>query len=123
MRIGKANEDMIRSCDAVLGVLDGAELDSGTVSEIGLGAGIGKTCHGLRTDFRDCELSLFKAFLCLIMYTMLNKSKRLLDRDSLVILAVANTIAQYGVSTPKGTRTPDLPGSIPMPRPTKTLSI
>ena len=45
---------MIRSCDAVLGVLDGAELDSGTVSEIGFAAGIGKKCYGLRTDFRDC---------------------------------------------------------------------
>ncbi len=45
-RIGKANEEMIRTCDIVLGVLDGAELDSGTVSEIGFGAGIGKTCYG-----------------------------------------------------------------------------
>jgi nucleoside 2-deoxyribosyltransferase len=53
-QIGKANENMIRSSDAVLGVLDGAELDSGTVSEIGFGAGIGKRCFGLRTDFRDC---------------------------------------------------------------------
>ena len=53
-QIGKANENMIRSCDAVLGVLDGPELDSGTVSEIGFGAGIGKRCYGLRTDFRDC---------------------------------------------------------------------
>jgi nucleoside 2-deoxyribosyltransferase len=54
MQIGKANEEMIRSCDTVLGVLDGAELDSGTVSEIGFAAALGKTCHGLRTDFRDC---------------------------------------------------------------------
>jgi nucleoside 2-deoxyribosyltransferase len=53
-RIGKGNEEMIRSCDAVLGVLDGAELDSGTVSEIGFAAGLGKKCYGLRTDFRDC---------------------------------------------------------------------
>jgi nucleoside 2-deoxyribosyltransferase len=52
-RIGKANEDMIRSCDIVLGVLDGPELDSGTVSEIGFGAGLGKKCYGLRTDFRN----------------------------------------------------------------------
>jgi nucleoside 2-deoxyribosyltransferase len=52
--IGKANEDMIRSCDLILGVLDGAELDSGTVSEIGFAAGLGKRCYGLRTDFRDC---------------------------------------------------------------------
>ena len=30
MQIGKTNEEMIRSCNVVLGVLDGAELDSGT---------------------------------------------------------------------------------------------
>lgn len=52
--IGRANEQMLRECDMVLAVLDGAELDSGTVSEIGFAAGLGKTCHGLRTDFRDC---------------------------------------------------------------------
>lgn len=52
--IGKANEEMIRSCDIVLGVLDGAELDSGTVSEIGFAAALAKTCYGVRTDFRDC---------------------------------------------------------------------
>jgi len=28
-------------------------LDSGTVSEIGFGAGLGKKCYGLRTDVRD----------------------------------------------------------------------
>jgi nucleoside 2-deoxyribosyltransferase len=54
MRIGKTNEEMIRSCDIVLGVLDGAELDSGTVSEIGFAAALGKNCSGIRTDFRDC---------------------------------------------------------------------
>jgi nucleoside 2-deoxyribosyltransferase len=53
-QIGKANEAMIRSCDAVLGVLDGAELDSGTVSELGFAAALGKKCYGLRTDFREC---------------------------------------------------------------------
>jgi nucleoside 2-deoxyribosyltransferase len=52
-QIGKANEEMIRSCDIVLGVLDGPELDSGTVSEIGFAAGLGKRCYGLRTDFRN----------------------------------------------------------------------
>jgi nucleoside 2-deoxyribosyltransferase len=53
-QIGKANEEMIRSCDIVLGVLDGPEIDSGSVSEIGFAAGLGKRCYGLRTDFRDC---------------------------------------------------------------------
>ena len=52
-RIGKANEEAIRASDIVFGVLDGAELDSGAVSEIGFGAGLGKKCYGLRTDFRN----------------------------------------------------------------------
>ena len=53
IQIGRANEEMIRACDVVLGVLDGLELDLGTVSEIGFGAGLGKKCYGLRTDFRN----------------------------------------------------------------------
>jgi nucleoside 2-deoxyribosyltransferase len=51
--IGRMNDVAIRESDALLAVLDGAELDSGTVSEIGFAAGLGKRCHGLRTDFRD----------------------------------------------------------------------
>lgn len=50
---GGVNAEGIRSSDVVLAVLDGAEPDSGTVSEVGFGAGIGKRCYGLRTDFRD----------------------------------------------------------------------
>ncbi|MBI5249034.1 MAG: nucleoside 2-deoxyribosyltransferase [Desulfomonile tiedjei] len=52
-QIGRANEDMIRTCDIVFGVLEGAEVDSGTASEIGFAAGLGKKCYGLRSDFRD----------------------------------------------------------------------
>ena len=53
MFTGGINAEGIRSSDVVLAVLDGAEPDSGTVTEIGYGAGIGKKCFGLRTDFRD----------------------------------------------------------------------
>ncbi|MEW6351612.1 MAG: nucleoside 2-deoxyribosyltransferase [Thermodesulfobacteriota bacterium] len=52
-RIGRMNDERIRSSDVLLGVLDGAELDSGTACEIGFAAGLGKKCYGLRTDFRD----------------------------------------------------------------------
>lgn len=52
--IGKSNEDTIRSCDVVFGVVDGPEVDSGTASEIGFAAALGKTCYGPRTDFRNC---------------------------------------------------------------------
>jgi hypothetical protein len=51
---GEGNEEMIRSCNIVPGVLYGIELDSGTVSEVDFGAKIGEKCYGLRTDFRDC---------------------------------------------------------------------
>lgn len=47
------NEQAIRDADLILGVLDGSELDFGTVCEIGFAAGLGKRCYGLRTDFRD----------------------------------------------------------------------
>lgn len=51
--IGGCNEDEIRAADIVFAVLDGAEVDSGTASEIGFGSALGKKCYGLRTDLRD----------------------------------------------------------------------
>ena len=50
---GRVNAEGLQNCDLVLAVLDGTEPDSGTVSEMGFGAGIGKRCFGLRTDIRD----------------------------------------------------------------------
>ncbi|WP_224983163.1 nucleoside 2-deoxyribosyltransferase [Geomonas agri] len=51
---GAVNARGLKGSDVVLAVLDGTEPDSGTVAELGYGAGIGKRCYGLRTDFRDC---------------------------------------------------------------------
>ncbi|GFO54816.1 2-deoxyribonucleoside glycosidase [Geomonas sp. Red276] len=51
--IGRCNAEGIRGADIVFAVLDGAEVDSGTASEVGFGCGLGKTCYGLRTDRRD----------------------------------------------------------------------
>lgn len=52
--IGRVNEDGIRGAQLLLAVLDGAEVDSGTASELGFAAALGKRCYGLRTDIRDC---------------------------------------------------------------------
>lgn len=52
-KIGQCNEDSTRDADIVFAILDGAEVDSGTASEVGFGAALGKWCYGLRTDFRD----------------------------------------------------------------------
>ncbi|BDV43770.1 2-deoxyribonucleoside glycosidase [Geotalea uraniireducens] len=51
--IGRVNEEGIRAATLVFAILDGAELDSGTASEVGFGAALGKSCYGLRTDLRD----------------------------------------------------------------------
>ena len=52
-KIGAVNENAIRECDILLGVLDGTDVDSGTAAEIGFAAGIDKPVFGLRTDWRD----------------------------------------------------------------------
>lgn len=52
-RIGRCNEDLIRSADGLFAILDGAEVDSGTASEVGFASALGKKCYGLRTDLRD----------------------------------------------------------------------
>lgn len=46
------NEDMLRACEAVLAVLDGVDVDSGTAAEIGFAYALGKTVVGWRSDVR-----------------------------------------------------------------------
>lgn len=53
LTIGRRNVAAIRDCALLAAYLDGQELDSGTVAEIGFAAGIGLPCFGLRTDLRE----------------------------------------------------------------------
>lgn len=51
--IGEANARAIRESAMVFGVCDGPQVDDGTASEMGYGAGRGLKVYGLRTDFRN----------------------------------------------------------------------
>jgi nucleoside 2-deoxyribosyltransferase len=51
-RIGKTNTDAIDRCDAMLAVLDGVDIDSGTAAEVGYAYAKGKPIVGYRGDFR-----------------------------------------------------------------------
>lgn len=50
--IGQRNAALIDRSDAVLAVLDGVDIDSGTAAEIGYAAARSKPVVGLRTDLR-----------------------------------------------------------------------
>jgi uncharacterized protein (DUF952 family)/nucleoside 2-deoxyribosyltransferase len=50
--LGAANAELIRRAAAVLAVLDGPDVDSGTAAEIGYASGLERPIVGLRTDFR-----------------------------------------------------------------------
>lgn len=50
--IGRGNVAAIDACDAVVAVLDGADVDSGTAAEIGYAFARGKRIIGYRSDFR-----------------------------------------------------------------------
>ena len=50
--IGENNATGIDECDVILAILDGADVDSGTASEIGYGFAKGKRIIGYRGDFR-----------------------------------------------------------------------
>lgn len=50
--LGKTNAERIDRSDAVLAILDGVDVDSGTAAEIGYAFARGKRVYGLRTDFR-----------------------------------------------------------------------
>jgi nucleoside 2-deoxyribosyltransferase len=51
-RIAAANEAGIREAALVVAILDGADVESGTASEIGFAAALGRPIFGLRTDWR-----------------------------------------------------------------------
>jgi nucleoside 2-deoxyribosyltransferase len=49
---GAANAAMIRDADALLALLDGVDVDSGTAAEIGFASALGTLVVGYRTDWR-----------------------------------------------------------------------
>jgi nucleoside 2-deoxyribosyltransferase len=53
MRVGRRNISAIRAADILVANLDGQEVDSGTASEVGYAAALGKRCFGLRSDLRQ----------------------------------------------------------------------
>ena len=50
--IGRRNSEAIDACDAVVAVLDGVDVDSGTAAEVGYAFARGKRIFGYRGDFR-----------------------------------------------------------------------
>ena len=50
--IGRRNCQAIDACDAVVAVLDGVDVDSGTAAEVGYAFARGKRIWGYRGDFR-----------------------------------------------------------------------
>lgn len=51
-QMGANNKRLIKEADALVAVLDGVDVDSGTASEIGYAAALGKPVLGYRGDFR-----------------------------------------------------------------------
>jgi nucleoside 2-deoxyribosyltransferase len=51
--IGRRNTAALRTCTILVALLEGQELDAGTVAELGYGAALGLCCLGLRTDLRQ----------------------------------------------------------------------
>jgi nucleoside 2-deoxyribosyltransferase len=50
---GRRNAELIDEADALLAILDGADVDSGTAAEIGYAAARGKPIVGVRDDLRQ----------------------------------------------------------------------
>ena len=51
-QLGQGNEERIRACNALIAVLDGVDVDSGTAAEIGFAYALDMRVYGIRTDFR-----------------------------------------------------------------------
>jgi nucleoside 2-deoxyribosyltransferase len=51
--VGRRNAELIDEADAVLAILDGPDVDSGTAAEVGYAAARGKPIVGIREDVRQ----------------------------------------------------------------------
>jgi len=52
IEVGARNAAAIRGADVLIAHLDGQEIDSGTASEVGYAAALGRPCLALRSDLR-----------------------------------------------------------------------
>lgn len=85
-RIGARNQELLVEADTVLGVLDGPEPDSGTVSEIAYAAGLGRKVYGLRTDMRDAGDFLGPALNLQVEFWIANSGGKLFRKISEIVL-------------------------------------
>jgi len=86
-RAGEANCELIREAAAVLAVLDGTDVDSGTAAEIGYAGALGVPVVGLRTDIRlsgdnpattvNLQVQYFLAELCADVNTAVDALRRI----------------------------------------------
>lgn len=51
--LGQRNTTLLERCDAVLALLDGPDVDSGTAAEIGYACALGRPVVGWRSDLRE----------------------------------------------------------------------
>lgn len=83
--LGKTNAERIDKSDAVLAILDGVDVDSGTAAEIGYAFANGKRVYGLRTDFRLAGDNLGAIVNLQVQYFIEASGGRIVtDVDSLV---------------------------------------
>jgi hypothetical protein len=85
-KAGAANCEMIKGAAAVLAVLDGPDVDSGTAAEIGYAGALGVPVIGLRTDIRlsgdnpattvNLQVQYFLAELCADVSTAVDALRR-----------------------------------------------
>lgn len=86
-RLGDDNGASIARADAVLAVVDGMEIDSGTSSEVGFAAALGKPVVGLRTDFRNAgDNEGAPINLQVLYFIQMNDGDLVTDVDSAIAL-------------------------------------
>ena len=84
--VARRNTELIREAAAVLALLDGVDVDSGTAAEVGYAAALGIPVVGLRTDLRragdnaattvNLQVEYFLAELCTDLGASINALRR-----------------------------------------------
>ena len=100
--LGATNAAAIDSADVVLAVLDGADVDSGTASEIGYAAARGCPVVGLRTDTRRSGDNDAAVVNLQVLYFIDSSGGTLEERLSDALSSITRIVSTEGAPDPPG---------------------
>jgi len=96
--MARRNAEAIEKCPLLVAYLEGQELDSGTVAEIGYASALGKRCFGIRSDERQTGETKARVNMQ-VEYFITRTGGDIVDTMDRLLLALRRAIDELGSVT------------------------